>query len=264
MNISLDGQVALIVGGGCLDGGWGNGKAAAVAMARAGAKVGVLDYSEPAAIDTVEAILKEGGSALPIIADACSEAQLQAGVDRLTREYGTPSVLHHNVGIAELGGPLDTTMEQWERALRANLTSLFLSVKAVLPGMLKNGAGVVTAISSLAALRCTGSPLLAYAVTKAGAIQFTQSLALQYAQQNIRANAIVVGKMDTPLAYRTYGALTPEEKEATRVARNASCPTGKMGDAWDVASMSVFLASDAARYVTGTAIPVDGGISAKC
>jgi NAD(P)-dependent dehydrogenase (short-subunit alcohol dehydrogenase family) len=264
MKISLEGQVALIVGGGCLGGGWGNGKAAAVAMARAGAHVGVLDSSEPAAIDTVEVIRQEGGSAVPLLADACSESQLQSAVEQLTSEFGAPSILHHNVGIGDVGGPLDTSLEQWERVLRVNLNSLFLSVKAVLPKMLSNGAGVVTAISSLAAIRWTGAPLLSYAVTKAGAIQFTQSIALQYAKQNIRANAIVVGKMDTPLAYRTYGALTPAQKEATRDARNASCPTGKMGDAWDVASMSVFLASDAARYVTGTAIAVDGGISAKC
>jgi NAD(P)-dependent dehydrogenase (short-subunit alcohol dehydrogenase family) len=162
-----------------------------------------------------------------------------------------------------MGGPPDITLEDWRREIDINLTGAFLACKFVIPVMLSQKNGVITNISSVAAIRYTGYPYASYYAAKGGVNQFTVGLAIQYAKDGIRANAIMPGLMDTPLIHQQIvdQYATPEEMLA---ARHAATPMGRMGTGWDVANAAVFLASDEANYITGVCLPVDGGLTARC
>ncbi|MDX1711652.1 MAG: SDR family oxidoreductase, partial [Rhodovibrionaceae bacterium] len=139
-----------------------------------------------------------------------------------------------------------------------------LTCKHVLPIMEKQGAGAIVNISSIAAIRYTGVPYISYNASKAGVVQFTRAVALEYAKKGIRANAILPGLMNTPMIVEPLkGVYAEGDIDKMIEIRDAQCPTGKMGDAWDVAYASLFLASDESRYVTATELVVDGGITAK-
>lgn len=256
----LQGKVALVFGAGSSGPGWGNGKAAAVAYAREGAKVVALDQVEAAAQETVTFIRGEHGEALAIQADVTQADSVMAAVQRAVQTFGHIDILHNNVGTTIMGGPTELSEEGWQRSLDINVGSVYRTSRAVLPHMLEHGRGVIINISSLAAIRWTGYPYFAYYTAKAAVNQATVALAMQYARQGIRANAIVTGAVDTPLIYREissqYGSV-----EEMRAARNRAIPTGKMGTAWDIANAAVFLASDEAAFITGVCLPVDGGQS---
>jgi len=256
----LEGRVALVFGAGSSGPGWGNGKAAAVLYAREGARVVCVDRLEDAARETQRIIAAEGGTAEAVCADVTSSADVQEAVRRTVQRFERIDVLHNNVGIGEAGGPVDLSEEAWRRVLDTNLTSIFLTTKHVLPIMERQGRGVVTNISSVASIRYGGYPMISYAASKAAVNQFTRCLALEYARRGIRANAILPGLMNTPMIVAPMAALMGDV-EAAIAFRDRVCPTGKMGDAWDVAHASVYLASDHAKYVTGTCLVVDGGLS---
>jgi NAD(P)-dependent dehydrogenase (short-subunit alcohol dehydrogenase family) len=179
-------------------------------------------------------------------------------------------ILHNNVGIVEVGGPVETSEQSWERVMRVNITSMFLACKHMLPLMVtqfdtEGQGGAIVNIGSIAGIRWLGVPYISYATSKAAVSQFSKTVAMQYAAKGIRCNTILPGLMNAPFVVDplkdAYGA---GGLESMIERRNAQCPTGQMGDAWDVAYAALFLASDEAKYITGVDLPVDGGITLKC
>ena len=258
----LAGRVALVFGAGCAGAGWGNGNAAAVAYAEAGAHVVAIDRDLVAAEATAAQVADRGVSAMALAADVLDASSMQRAVEAALAAHGRIDVLHNNVGHAGMGGPLELSEAEWDREIALNLKGVFLACKYALPSMLAAGRGAIVNISSLAAIRWTGYPYAAYYAAKAGVNQLTVSLALQYAAQGIRANAVLPGLIDTPLIHQQIAGQYADDA-AMVAARNAACPMGRMGTAWDVARASVFLASDDAAYITGVCLPVDGGLSCR-
>jgi NAD(P)-dependent dehydrogenase (short-subunit alcohol dehydrogenase family) len=259
----LQDKVAIVTGAGSAGPGWGNGKAVAVLFAREGAQVLAVDLNPEAAAQTCRIIAAEGNTGAAHQADVSKAAEVEGMVARCLERYGRVDILHNNVGIIELGGAADTSEESWDRVMDVNLKSMFLTCRAVLPHMERQGKGAIVNISSVAGIRHLGIPYLSYSTTKAAILQLTQSIAVEYAAKNIRANAILPGLMHTPLieglARQVYGADTARMLEI----RSQQCPMKKMGDAWDVAHAALFLASDEARYITGIQLVVDGGLTCK-
>ena len=260
----LNGKVALVTGAGSSGPGWGNGKATAVLFAREGAKILAADLNLAAAQETVELIGAEGGAAVAHQADVADGAQVKAMAEAGLARFGRIDVLHNNVGILEPGGVVEASEASWDRVMEVNLKSMFLTCKAVIPIMETQGAGAIVNVASIAGVRWLGIPYISYQASKAAVIQFTRTVAIEYARKGIRANSILPGFMNTPMIQGPLMATYGGEADKMIAARDALCPTGKMGDAWDVAFAALFLASDEARYITATELVVDGGLSAKC
>jgi len=264
MGERLKDKVAIVTGAGSVGPGWGNGKATAVLFAREGAKVFAVDMNLAAVEETKGIIDQEGGECTVDKADVSKSTEVKAMVERCIETYGRIDILHNNVGIVVVGGPVETSEETWDRVNAVNLKSMFLTCKYVLPYMEKQGGGAIVNISSIAAIRYTGIPYVTYYATKAGILQMTQGIALQYAEKNIRANAILPGLMNTPMIREPLKeAYADGDVEKMIEIRNNQCPMKRMGDAWDVAYAALFLASDEAKYITGTQLVVDGGITCK-
>ncbi|GAA1217909.1 SDR family NAD(P)-dependent oxidoreductase [Prauserella alba] len=259
----LAGRTALVFGGGGGPDGATNGQAAALTYARHGASVAVVDVSGEAAGHTVEAIRAEGGAATAITADVTDGDQVADAVGRAAETFGPADILHNNVGVTVLGGPMDLSLEEWHRAFALNVDGVFLACKHVLPAMLNRGGGAIVNVSSLAALRHVGYDYPAYMAAKAAVNQATVSLALTYAARGIRANSVAPGFIETPLV-RQQLASQAGSLDELMAARHAASPTGRMGTPWDVANASLFLASDEAAYVNGVCLPVDGGLAMTC
>lgn len=258
MTKRLQGKVALIFGAGSVGPGWGNGKATAVLFAREGAKVVAVDRNPDAVEETRNIILGEGGECLSCIADVTKNAEVEAVVARAVEQHGRVDILQNNVGITEMGGPVELSPEAWQRTFDVNTTSIFLTCKHVLPVMERQGGGAIVNISSLASIRYTGYPYIAYYAAKGAVNQFTVGLALQYAAKGIRVNAVLPGYMNTPLIHQQISGQYGSSEEMVE-QRNMLSSTGKMGTGWDIAQASLFLASDDAAYVNGVCLPVDGG-----
>lgn len=257
---NLAGKVAIVFGAGSSGPGWSNGKAAAVSYARAGASVAAIDIATDAARETADIIASEGGRAIALTADATNLASVEHATAQTISAFGGIDILHNNVGVAVAGGPLDLDETTFQKALDINVGSVFRTAKAVLPIFLAKRSGVIVNIASLAAIRWTGYPYFGYYAAKAAVVQATTALALQYAPHGVRANSILPGMIDTPLIYNQISANYASVEEMV-AARNKAVPLGKMGTAWDVAAAAVFLASDDAKFITGVALPVDGGQS---
>ena len=258
-------KVALVSGAGSSGPGWGNGKATAVLFAREGAKVLAADINLDAAVETRQIIEREGGVCAAVSGNVSRADDVATMVEACIAAFGRIDVLHNNVGIAELGGPVETTEDSWDRVNDVNLKSMFVTCRQVLPHMERQGRGAIVNIASVAGIRWLGVPYISYAATKAAVIQFTRVIALQYARSGIRANSILPGMMNTPMVHApkviaAYGG-SPEEMVRRR---DRQCPMGRMGDAWDVAYAALFLASDEAKYITGTELVVDGGLTVNC
>jgi len=257
-------RVAVVVGAGSVGPGWGNGKATAVLYAREGAAVFAADVNQDAADETCQLIRDEGGVAVPHRADVTKAEQVRAMVEACIERFGRIDVLQNNVGILSLGGPVELEEDEWDRVHAVNVKSAYLTCKYTLPQMERQESGAIVNVSSIASIRWTGVPYLSYSTSKAAINQLTQAVALQYAAKGIRCNAVLPGLMNTPMMEASLaGAYGEEDIERMVAIRNAQCPTGSMGDAWDVAHASLFLASDEARYVTGHGLVVDGGLSCK-
>jgi NAD(P)-dependent dehydrogenase (short-subunit alcohol dehydrogenase family) len=259
----LQGKVAIVTGAGSVGPGWGNGKATAVLFAREGARVVAVDLRREAVEETVGIITREGHRGEAHVADVTQAADVERVVSACIAAHGRIDVLHNNVGIVELGGGASASDESWDRVVDVNLTSMFLTCKAVLPHMERQGQGAIVNISSVSGIRWLGVPYVSYAATKAGILGLTRSIALEYAKKGVRANAILPGLMNTPMIVKPLTTAYGGSFEAMLEARSAQCPTGKMGDAWDVAYAALYLASDEAKYVTGAQLVVDGGLSCK-
>lgn len=264
MSGKLEGKVAIVTGCGSAGPGWGNGKAIAALFAREGAGIMGCDIRLEAGEETRDLIREEGGECEMMAVDVSQSDQVKALADAAIDRFGRIDILVNNVGIVEVGGPVEYPEEKWRRALDINVTSMFLAAKHVLPHMEKAGGGAVVNIGSIAGIRYTGVPYISYYTTKAAVLGFSRGLALEYAGRSIRSNVIMPGLMNTPMIVEplkdVYGAGSVDKMVETR---DAQCPMGHMGDAWDVAEAALYLASDAAKYVTGTELVVDGGITAK-
>jgi NAD(P)-dependent dehydrogenase (short-subunit alcohol dehydrogenase family) len=258
----LANKIAVVVGAGQSPGeGMGNGRATVLRFVQEGAKVLAVDNNLASAEETAGMARQSGGDCVAFEADVCREATLAAMVEAARARWGRIDILHYNVGVSIAAGdaPLsDITEAAFDRVATINLRGAIMACKHVLPVMRAQRAGVILTVSSVAAWE--QYPNVAYKATKAGIIAFTQQLAIQNAELGIRANVILPGLMDTPMAVDTRARATGKSRADVAARRDARVPLRhKMGTAWDVANAALFLASDEANFITGVALPVDGG-----
>ena len=261
MGNRVKGKVAIVTGAGSIGPGIGNGKAAAIVYAREGARVMLADYNLEAAEETKDLIKEEGGDCITFKADVSKSNDCKSIIEKCIQTYDRVDILHNNVGIEIPGGIDEISEEDWDKMMNVNLKSMFLTCKYALPYMEKQESGCIINISSINAIRNLPYISIAYSTSKAGVIAFTREIAMQYASKGIRANAIMPGLMNTPMAVASLtDAFGGNIEEMTKI-RDAMCPTGKQGDAWDIAYLALFLASDEAKYITGATLVVDGGFT---
>lgn len=260
----LMGRTALVTGAGTAEGGWGNGKACAAQLARDGANVVCMDLRADLAEEAADAIRAEGGTAIAAAGDVSRSADVKEAVEQAAKTFGGLDILVNNVGIVVPGGVVELTEEDWQRAFDVNLKGCFLTMKYAIPEMLKRGRGAIVNISSISSIWYLGKTYVSYYTSKAAMNHMTRVTAAEYARRQIRVNAVLPGLMDTPMArasaVRNHGA-RPEEMEDLWKKRAERIPMGWMGDAFDVARAVAFLASDDARFITGQALVVDGGMT---
>ena len=260
--LNLEGKLAVVTGCGTRPPGWGNGKAIAVLLARQGARVAGIDRDREALGETRRAIESEGGDFHATVGDVTDEDMIGSFIEECHALSGRIDVLVNNVGRSAPGGPVELEPDTWQAQLDVNLTSAYLMCREVLPLMERQTGGSIVNIASVAGLRYIGKPQVAYAAAKAALMQFTRTTAVIYARRGVRLNSVVPGLIDTPLVKRLADLYAGGDLEGFRRGREAQVPMGHMGNAWDVAHATLFLASDEARYVTGTEIIVDGGLTA--
>jgi hypothetical protein len=258
-------RVVFISGAGSVGTGWGNGRAMAVFFAQEGAKVFGLDVKRENMQETQALIQSFGGSFHAHQCDVTSSPSMLEAVTACVAQWGQIDVLINNVGGSAKGGPVEMSEEVWDAQIDHNLKSVFLGCKHVLPHMIKAQKGAIVNMSSTSGIRWTGSAQVAYAATKAGVLQMSKVLAVQYAKQGIRVNSVVPGQLHTPMVEtRLAGQRTGGDVTALLAQRQSRIPLPFMGDGRDSAHAALFLASDEARFITGTEIVVDGGMSARC
>jgi NAD(P)-dependent dehydrogenase (short-subunit alcohol dehydrogenase family) len=250
----LAGKVALISGGGAAGDGIGNGRAAAILLARAGAKVLVADRELKLAERTVEMILAEGGTAAAFGGDVTHEADCKTLVDATVDRFGRLDFLDNNVGIGSRGSVVEETAAQYRRVMQVNVESMFLLSKYAIPAMIRTAqGGAIVNISSISALRPRG--LTTYTTSKAAVIGLTRAMAVDHGADNIRVNCICPGPMYTPMVYARGMS------EAARAQRAKASVLKIEGTGWDVGHAVKFLLSNHARYITGQVLVVDGGVT---
>jgi NAD(P)-dependent dehydrogenase (short-subunit alcohol dehydrogenase family) len=265
MSSRLEGKVALVTGAGSVGPGWGNGRAIAVRFAQEGAQVFALDRELARMDETVRLAREAGGDIATASCDVTQSASVAAAVAACLARYGRVDILVNNVGGSAAGGPVEMTEEVWDAQIDHNLKSVFLACKHVLPVMQAQGSGAIVNISSTSGLRWTGSAQVAYAATKAGVIQFSRVTAVQYAKTGIRINTVVPGQLYTPMVdVRLAKQRTGGDVAQLLQQRQSRIPLPFMGDGRDTANAALFLASDEARFITGTELVVDGGMSVRC
>ncbi|WP_024518577.1 SDR family NAD(P)-dependent oxidoreductase [Bradyrhizobium sp. Tv2a-2] len=262
----LKDRTAIVVGAGQSPGeGMGNGRATALTFAREGAKVLCVDHNLASAQETVEMIAAKGGTAAPFKADVTKTGELKAMAADAVARWGRIDILHNNVGVSLSGGDaelLQISEEAFDRCVAINLRSCIFAAKHVIPIMRQQRSGAIINISSMAAI--TTYPYVAYKATKTAMIAFTEQLAYQNADYGIRANVILPGLMDTPMAVDTRAREFGKSRAEVAAERDSKVPLRKkMGTAWDVANAALFLASDEADFITGVTLPVDGGASVR-
>ena len=263
MGDRVQGKVAIVFGAGQTPGETiGNGRATAILLAREGAAVVAVDRDLRAAQQTVDLIAGEGGTAMAVQADITSEERVREAIAACMAVHGRVDILHNNVGASLALGDATATeleVEAFDRLYAVNLRGMWLACKHALPLMRAQGSGSIVNISSMAAWEAY--PYVGYKTTKAGVIALTQNIAMANARHGVRANVILPGLMNTPMAIEArVAAGTPREEVIA--SRDARVPLGgKMGSAWDVAYASLFLHSDEAKFITGVSLPVDGGAS---
>jgi Dehydrogenases with different specificities (related to short-chain alcohol dehydrogenases) len=261
----LKGKVAIVTGCGSVGPGWGNGKAMAVLFAREGASVFGVDLNAEAAAETKRIIEAEGGVCRTVVADVSKGAQVEALVRACVDAFGRIDILVNNVGIARVGGPVELDEDVWDEVMSVNLKSVYLTCRHVLPIMEAQGAGSIVNNASIAAWGWCGVNYGLYGASKGAMISMTRSIAVQYAPKNIRANCVCPGLMNTPLVHKALTTVYGEDGDIPTLirTRDAQCPMGHMGDAWDTAYAALYLASDEAKYVNGVALDVDGGFTKR-
>ena len=261
----LDGKIAFITGAGSVGSGWGNGRATAVRFAQEGAKVFATDIDLARLDETVMLAGEFKNNIKTGVLDVTRSSAIEQSIRDCIREFGTLDILVNIVGGSAKGGPLEMTEEAWDAQVDFNLKSVFLTCKYALPEMIQKESGAIVNLASTSGIRWTGSAQIAYASTKAAVIQFSRVLAIQYAKQNIRVNTVVPGQLHTPMVEtRLAKQRVGGDVELLLKQRQSRIPLPFMGDGRDTANAALFLASDEARFITGTEIIVDGGMSARC
>jgi NAD(P)-dependent dehydrogenase (short-subunit alcohol dehydrogenase family) len=260
----LQDRVAVIVGAGQTAGETiGNGRATAVTFAREGARLVLADRDATTLEETAALARNEGADVTTVVADVAADG----GPDRIVRaavdEFGRIDVLHNNVGIGAGDGPphhLDD--EVYDRIMDVNLRAMWRTCRAAVPVLRTSGHGAIVNVSSLASIAAAGN-LTAYKISKAGVNALTQNLAITNAKHGVRANAILPGFIDTPMAVDAAARALDTDRAAVAELRAAAVPLGRQGTAWDVANAALFLASDEAAFITGVLLLVDGGQAAR-
>ena len=250
------GKVAIVTGAGSSAEGIGNGRAAALLLARHGAKVGLVDFHEDAAAETARMIADEGGESLVIQADVTDAGSCEAAVRKTVDRWGRLDILINNVGTSRVrGDATEVDLEAWDRGLRTNVTSMVMMVRFSVPEMRKSGGGSIINIASITAFH-GGHPNLLYPTSKGALINLTRTMAGNHGSDGIRVNCIAPGFVYTPVV---YGRGLPD---GVRERRREASALKTEGTAWDVAYGILYLASDEARWVTGVILPIDAGVSA--
>jgi NAD(P)-dependent dehydrogenase (short-subunit alcohol dehydrogenase family) len=256
--LRLQGKVAIVTGAGSrAPGGIGNGRAAAILMAREGARVALVDTVPEWVAETENLIKQEGGDAFPIQADVNDPSACQRIVEQTVERYGTLTTLVNNVGI---NGPRGTALEvdpdAWDTAMQVNVKSMMLMAKYAIPAMIttSNGGAIVN-LGSVAGLM-SGNPNLMYTASKGAVVQMTRAMAAHHAGQGIRVNCVCPGMVYTPMVYAD--GILPQQRQARRMRSLLQTE----GTGWDIGYAVLFLASDEARWITGVVLPVDAGATA--
>ena len=265
MSGRLQNRIAIVTGAGCVGPGWGNGRATAVRFAEEGAKIFAVDRDLDSVAETVERVKAAGGEIVTYQCDVTDNAAVAAMAKACADRFGRIDVLVNNVGGSAHGGPVEMSEEVWDAQVDVNLKSVFLTCKHVLPVMEKQKAGSIVNVASTSGIRFTGAFQVGYAATKAGVIQLSRVVAVQYAAKGIRVNTVIPGQLHTPMVEaRLAKQRAGGDIEALLAQRLERIPAGFMGDGRDTANAALFLASDEARFVTGTEIVVDGGMTVRC
>jgi hypothetical protein len=259
----VTGKVALISGAGCVGPGWGNGRASAVLFAREGAKVFAVDRDVGSMGETVARVGNDG-EIVTHVCDVTDDAQVQAMVEACRKTFGRIDILINNVGGSAPGGVAEMVEETFDRQIEYNLKTVFLTCRHVIPVMIEQGGGAIVNTASTSGISYSGSPQIGYASSKAAVIQFSRVTAVQYAKHGIRVNTVIPGQMHTPMVgVRLAKQRAGGDVDALLKSRIARIPLGFAGDGRDTAAAVLFLASDEARFITGTEIVVDGGMTAR-
>ncbi len=253
MTKRLEGKAALITGAGS-----GIGLKTALLFAAEGAAVAVCDRDADAGRHTAEQIRDAGGRAIDVACDVTVDDQVQAAVAACTRELGGLHVLFNNAGIfpEDDGSPVDTPLATWDLVMDVNAKGVFLGCKHGLPAMLESGGGSIINTASFVAVVGAATSQIAYTASKGAVLAMTREIAVEYARQGVRANALCPGPVNTPLLEEFLA------DPAQRARRLVHIPLGRLAEADEIANATLFLASDEASYVTGTTFLVDGGINA--
>jgi NAD(P)-dependent dehydrogenase (short-subunit alcohol dehydrogenase family) len=261
MGSRLKGKVAIVTGAGSVGPGWGNGRAIAARFAEEGAQVFAVDGHEKNLHETVA----HAPGVRTHICDVTDGKAVAKMVAACIGHFGRLDILVNNVGGSAPGGPVEMSEQVWDAQVDTNLKSVFLGCKHALPVMEKQGSGAIVNIASSSGIRWTGSAQVAYAATKAGVIQLSRVVPVQYAAKGIRVNTVVPGQLHTPMVEaRLAGQRAGGDVEALLNSRLKRIPLGFAGDGRDTANACLFLASDEARFITGAEIVVDGGMTIRC
>jgi NAD(P)-dependent dehydrogenase (short-subunit alcohol dehydrogenase family) len=261
----LAGKVAIITGAGCVGPGWGNGRATCVRFAEEGAMVFAVDLNPDTMVETIEKVQAIGGNIKTHLCDVTVSSAVEAMVLTCINHFGTVDILVNNVGGSAKGGPVDMDEATWDQQINFNLKSVYLTCRSVLPHMAAKGAGTIVNTASTSGIRYTGAAQAAYASAKAAVIQFSRVTAVEFAPKGIRINTVVPGQLHTPMVEtRLAGQRAGGDVDALLQTRLSRIPLGWMGDGRDTANAALFLASDEARFITGTELVVDGGMSVRC
>ncbi len=247
----LDGKIAVITGAAS-----GMGRVAAELFAAEGARVAALDAVDP--VDTVAAVAGAGGQAIGLVADVTDPDATEAAIARVVAEFGGVNVLYNNAGISpgDDGGPLDTPVETWDRTMAVNVKGSWLMVRACLPHMLEGGGGSIINVASFVAHLGAATAQIAYTSSKGAVLSMTREMAVIYARDGIRVNALCPGPVLTPLLAKFLS------DDAKRARRLVHIPMGRFGEAEEMVKGAIFLASDDSSYMTGQSLLIDGGITA--
>ena len=265
MSGRLQDRIAIVTGAGSVGPGWGNGRATCVRFAEEGAKIFAVDRNPESTAETVERVQAAGGEIVVHQCDVTDSAAVAATVEACIDRFGRIDVLVCNVGGSASGGPVEMSEEVWDAQVDFNLKSVFLTCKHVLPVMEKQKKGAIVNVASTSGIRFTGAFQVGYAATKAAVIQFSRVVAVQYASKGVRVNTVVPGQLHTPMVEaRLARQRAGGDVEALLAQRLKRIPIGFAGDGRDTANAALFLASDEARFITGTEIVVDGGMSVRC
>ncbi len=261
----LEGKIAIVTGAGCVGPGWGNGRATCVRFAEEGAKVFAVDLRTETMEETLSRVRDAGGEIEPYLCDVTDRAAVEAMVAACLKTFGTVDLLVNNVGGSAKGGVTQLSEDDWDRQMAFNLKSVYLTCRSVIPHLEAKGGGAIVNISSTSGTRYTGALQIAYASAKAAIIQFSKVTAVEFAPKGVRVNTVIPGQLHTPMVEtRLAGQRAGGDVEALLQSRIRRIPLGWMGDGRDTANAALFLCSDEARFITGTEIAVDGGMSARC